>query len=63
MTTGEHSHCFCTQNTAGQPMCCICGVVLQSKIIDLETFLQWEQMGHKRDEIENDSKMKQGKLL
>lgn len=31
VTTGsEHSHCFCTSNTAGTTMCCRCSVLLSS---------------------------------
>lgn len=65
MTTGavEHKHCFCTVNTVGMPMCCKCGQVLGSIPENIEDFLMWEQMGHKRDEIENERRMKQGDLL
>lgn len=28
MTTGEHIHCFCTQDTSGNIVCCRCGTAL-----------------------------------
>lgn len=28
MTTGEHRHCFCSQDAARNPMCCTCKVII-----------------------------------
>jgi len=28
MTTGQHNHCFCSQDTIGRPMCCKCWATL-----------------------------------
>ena len=60
MTTGDHKHCFCRENTAGEIVCCKCGQPLGAQVVDREIFLLWEQMGHLKAEIENEEKMKQG---
>ena len=63
MTTGEHEHCFCREDTGGRIICCRCGQPLEKLYDNPENILAWEQMGHKLDEIENENKMKQGDLL
>lgn len=63
MTTGEHKHCFCSEDTGGRIVCCTCGKPLEELYDTPENVLDWEQLGHKRDEIVTESKMKQGDLL
>jgi len=62
-SAGEHEHCFCRKDTGGRIICCRCGQPLGGQVVNREIVLMWEQMGHKRDEIENENKMKQGDLL
>lgn len=51
--TGSHEHCFCTLNTAGQPMCCKCGVICDSTIPDFEWFMIQEQVKHLKEKDEH----------
>jgi len=63
MTAGEHEHCFCTEDTGGRIICCKCRLPLEDLYDKPELVLMWEKLGHKRDEIVNEEKVKQGKLL
>ncbi len=45
--TRTSEHCFCRQNSVGQPMCCECGLSVGGKILNLEWFMREEQAGHK----------------
>ena len=46
MTTGEHTHCYCTENTAGEIVCCVSGSPLQELYDKPELVMMWEGMWH-----------------
>lgn len=49
ITTGEHRHCFCTEDTGGRIVCCQCGQPLEELYDTPEAVLMWERMNHERD--------------
>lgn len=46
MTTGEHRHCFCIEDTGGHIICCVCRLPLEVVYDKPELVLMWEKMGH-----------------
>jgi hypothetical protein len=46
LTTGEHTHCYCTQNAAGQVVCCVCGKPLEKLYDKPELVMMWEGFWH-----------------
>ena len=52
MSTGEHRHCYCTTDTGGQIVCCVCGSPLEKPYDTVDLVLMWEQMGHDKKKEE-----------
>lgn len=48
--TGKHDCCFCSLNTAGDPMCCKCFQPIGGKLIDYAAFLVQQQAKHRERE-------------
>ncbi len=52
MTTGEHAHCYCSENAAGEIVCCVCGSRLNVVYDNPELVLMWEGMDHDKKKEE-----------
>lgn len=46
MTTGEHAHCYCNEDTGGRIVCCVCGAPLKDIYDKPELVMMWEKMWH-----------------
>lgn len=57
MSTGEHRHCFCTEDTGGRIICCVCGSPLKVPYDEPELVLMWEKMGH--DKLKEERKIEE----
>ena len=57
MSTGEHRHCYSTEDTGGQIVCCVCGSPLEVLYDDPELVLMWERMRH--DKLKEERKVEE----
>lgn len=57
MSTGEHEHCYCAENAAGEIVCCVCGSPLEVLYDKPELVLMWEKMRH--DKLKEERKVEE----